>query len=185
MVLVVGSKKCSGCAAEKALLAFDKHPRGKYGYASRCKDCKAAYNKARYAADPERSKENKRKHYYANPEAKKEYSRKWYAENTERALSGAASWVTNNRGKSNAIKKRYKTAKANACPAWLDAWDLFVMEEFYYKATRLKELTGQEYHVDHIHPLQGETVSGLHVPWNLQILTARANIQKSNNLWFW
>jgi hypothetical protein len=61
--------------------------------------------------------------------------------------------------------------------AWADAE---AMDRFYQEAKRLTQETGVRHHVDHVIPINGELVSGLHVETNLQILTASENSKKSN-----
>lgn len=87
-----------------------------------------------------------------------------------------------NRGKINAAASKRRALKLKATPKWLTEQDLKQIEELYEIAQAFKLYTGQEYHVDHIVPLKGENVCGLHVPWNLQILEASENIRKSNKL---
>ncbi len=77
--------------------------------------------------------------------------------------------------------KRY-AAKIQATPKWLTKAHFKEMEWFYIEAARLTKETGIKHEVDHIVPLQGENVRGLHVPWNLQILTKSENIIKGNKL---
>lgn len=83
------------------------------------------------------------------------------------------------------LKQRYKDSvkranKENRTPSWLTFEQKVEIESFYYKAMRYEEEYGIKYHVDHIVPLNGENVSGLHVPWNLQVLSAKENLRKSN-----
>lgn len=51
---------------------------------------------------------------------------------------------------------------------------------FYNEAARLTWRTGTPHHVDHVIPLQGQNVSGLHVPENMRVIPALENIRKSN-----
>lgn len=89
--------------------------------------------------------------------------------------------------KANPHRVRASASKRRACirqrlPGWLTCEDFELIEGFYSIAAELQASTGIEHHVDHILPLQGRYVSGLHVPSNLQVLTAKENLSK-NNRW--
>lgn len=65
-------------------------------------------------------------------------------------------------------------------PKWLSKEQIKEIASFYVMAKELEKVFTWKQCVDHIVPLQGKTVSGLHVPWNLQILSASMNIEKGN-----
>lgn len=67
-------------------------------------------------------------------------------------------------------------------PSWLTQDQLAEMRDAYWEAARLTEQTGVAHEVDHIVPRTSEVVSGLHVPWNLQVLTRTENRKKGNRL---
>jgi hypothetical protein len=79
----------------------------------------------------------------------------------------------------NAIRR---SRKIQACPKWVTKEDHERIKETYKKAISLSKTTGIKFEVDHIIPLQGEIVCGLHVPWNLQVIPKSENIKKSNKL---
>ena len=91
-------------------------------------------------------------------------------------------WAKRNPGKviENANKRRKDFARR--VPQWLTLEQRAQINEFYLEAARLSDLEGQPYHVDHIIPLRGKTVSGLHVPWNLQVLSGAENLSKGHKL---
>jgi len=75
-------------------------------------------------------------------------------------------------------KIRRAIARSGALPAWLGPDELWLMEEAYSFAAEKTKITGIKWEVDHVYPLQGKVVSGLHVPSNLQIIPAKMNRQK-------
>lgn len=82
--------------------------------------------------------------------------------------------------KINAYFAKRRALKLQRTPKWLTIDDFRFMKLFYTEAAILYKKTGIKYHVDHIVPLQGKNVSGLHVPWNLQLLTGFENCSKNN-----
>jgi hypothetical protein len=89
-------------------------------------------------------------------------------------------WFKSNAGIAKAKRARRRASMANATPDWLTAIQKAQIAEFYEIATALEAQTGIKRHVDHIVPLKANSISGLHVPWNLQILTAHENLSKRN-----
>lgn len=76
----------------------------------------------------------------------------------------------------------YHAAKLQRTPTWLTEDDHWIIEQAYDIAVRRSEATNIMWHVDHIIPLQGKTVCGLHVPWNMQVITEVENKRKGNRL---
>lgn len=96
-----------------------------------------------------------------------------------RDLEDNRQYMRNNRDKYSFYLSLYRSKKLKATPKWLTEKHLNKISEFY---TSAKELSNDTlvYEVDHIIPLQGNNVCGLHVPWNLQILERSENRKKSN-----
>lgn len=113
----------------------------------------------------------------AHPEKLREATRKWREQNRDSSRLTARLWKKNNPAKHAAINMKRKAAKLQRTVAWAD---LKKIEAVYEEAIRLTNETGILHHVDHIIPLQGDLVSGLHVETNLQVLTAEANMIKGN-----
>jgi 5-methylcytosine-specific restriction endonuclease McrA len=78
----------------------------------------------------------------------------------------------------NARRRRFR----QATPTWLTAEQKMEIRLQYRLAIEMSRRAGKQYVVDHVIPLQGETVCGLHVPWNMEVITQEENLQKSNKL---
>jgi len=158
----MNKKKCSACSKTLDISMFHKAKAKKDGLRSECKSCKSAHDKAWREVNSER--------HLAN-------AKSWNEANSERKKVNDKAWLKNNLDKHNASNAKYRAAKLQATGPWTNTAKI---QEFYTEAKRLEELTGIEFHVDHIYALQGVDVCGLHTHHNLQILTATDNISKGN-----
>ena len=100
-------------------------------------------------------------------EVKREYQTAWKERN--------ATWV-----KADTKSRRRKHREAT--PRWLSKAQKATMREIYKIAITMTQTTGEQYVVDHIVPLRSHEVCGLHVPWNLRVITQDENLKKSNKL---
>jgi hypothetical protein len=103
-----------------------------------------------------------------------------YARNRERYLEGKKLYRQANKGKINALVTARKTAVRLRTPKWLTDIDFERIKTQYKLAEILTKLHNEPWHVDHVIPLQGKLVSGLHTPSNLQVLRGKDNIAKKN-----
>ena len=98
-------------------------------------------------------------------EDKKLYQSRWKAKNSV--------WV-------KADTKARRRKHRQATPPWLTRKQKTEIRQLYQIAITMTRTTGEQYVVDHIVPLRGESVCGLHVPWNLRVVTREENLKKSN-----
>ena len=81
--------------------------------------------------------------------------------------------------KYNTVARR-RAARIQRIPKWLTKDDLWLIKEAYELAALRTKMFGFKWHVDHIIPLQGKTVSGLHMIENLQVIPEKHNLSKHN-----
>lgn len=190
-------KRCCKCATVKDAGCFYANKRVKDGLNSFCIDCHKADNIARKKtkrADPEfRKKERELKAAYrAKTVAERSrYMREWHAKNIEGQTQYRKRYAVDNAEYFVSYRKRNKTkilaktrkrqvAQLQRTPAWLATDDFWLMEQAYELAALRTQMLGYAWHVDHILPLQGKRVSGLHVPQNLSVIPAVQNYKKHN-----
>ncbi len=133
-----------------------------------------------YEKNKERALKSSRAWVAANPEARIAIIRKYAEANRERERMRAVAYRKVNKDKVAAHCRRRQATKIGATPKWADS---FLMTEAYHLARLRGAATGFKWHVDHIVPLRGKLVCGLHVEANLQVIPAKQNWSKNNRIW--
>jgi hypothetical protein len=183
---LVDSKRCSKCAESKPLDQFNKERSKLRAY---CKACHSRGVVQWQRDNPEKAKAKHLKWRRANgiaapqpamprdeyAERRRQSRRKWEAANPDKMQQARAQWAEANPERLRAIVRHRQAKKAQRTPAWADRE---AMVAFYAEAKRLTDITGTKHEVDHIVPLNGENVCGLHWEGNLQVLTKAENRRK-------
>jgi len=162
-------KRCWKCQEQKPLFLFGKNKYKKDGLAAECKDCK---------------KEQDKNYFFKNKEKINNKAKQWYKDNTEYAKQKSSlnskKWRTENKEKNCSKSNRYRALKLQAVPKWVDEEGMWLIDEAYSLAKLRSKVTKNKWHVDHIVPLKGRNVCGLHVIENLQVILATQNFKKGN-----
>jgi 5-methylcytosine-specific restriction endonuclease McrA len=131
---------------------------------------------------------------YNKREDVKEKKSDWYQANKERVIAAAYTrpaeqlrayrnaWKQNNLVQVRADTKARRRKHRQATPPWLTRKQKSEIRGLYQMAITMTQTTGEQYVVDHIVPLRSDEVCGLHVPWNLRVITQEENLKKSNKL---
>lgn len=131
---------------------------------------------------------------YNRREEVKDKKNDWYLQNRDRVIEAAATrplhikreyqqaWKDRNLVWVRADTKARRRKHRQATLPWLSRKHKSEIRELYKMAITMTQTTGEQYVVDHIYPLRSDVVCGLHVPWNLRVVTQAENLRKSNTL---
>lgn len=165
------TKKCKDCLEVKPIKEFYLKRSTSDGRSTWCKVCHGVRTKTRFKerrADPkfvEAESARIKAWRVANPLKYTEASKRYRVNNPDVVANAVAA---------------YRSGKANRTPTWLSEDDEWMLQEVYALAVLRTKLLGFSWEVDHIIPLHGRTVSGLHTPFNLQVIPMLDNRVKSN-----
>jgi hypothetical protein len=144
---------------------------------------KRAENSRRWKQNnPERVRMLERVRRQSNPELGRRNARAHYYRHRERELIRQKIWRMANKGVVNAFTAKRKADLLQRTPFWLSTDDLWLLQEAYLLAQQRTALTGFVWHVDHVIPLRGKKVSGLHVPTNIRVIPGLDNLRKGNRM---
>ena len=148
-----------------------------------CPAAKKIFAHIHYIQNSNEYKEKAKDWHLKNPEAKVFYfskaevkiaararTRKWNAANPERKRQMDLEFKENNKALITSYKAKRRATLRQAMPSWLTQDQILQIRAIYAEAKRLSDETGIPHDVDHIVPLAGKIVSGLHVPWNLRAI---------------
>jgi uncharacterized Zn finger protein (UPF0148 family) len=172
-------KHCHKCGLDKPLEAFALLKTGKR-YCI-CRQCKAAAKKTWAANNAAHVLDYQRKFFKENPEKKIDQNRRRYARHKKRMNAQATLYTKKNIERIRPWQTAYQVARREyvrkATPLWADHKRILQI----YREAAAKRSAGGEWHVDHIVPIRGRNVCGLHVPENLRIIPGAENRNKFNH----
>jgi len=154
-------KECSKCKEKKNFTEFYRR-KERNGYKSHCKSCES---------------EHKKEYYKKNKAHIRSRNDQWKKDNPDKHNKNFRKWRINNLDIMNA---HCSAARAKRIKRYVDWADSQYIKDLYRNAKEASKIFGIDYEVDHVIPLQGKYVSGLHVEDNLQILPSFENRTKSN-----
>jgi len=177
-------KQCNKCNKELELSCF--YFRKDYNnYRNNCIECEKKKANDFYNNNKQHCSERAKKYYIKNKEHLKNKSRlQWESiKNTEEYKTWKVLYGVKYRDKNRAFltarEAKRRATKLKATPSYADLDNIRIV---YEKAKWLETITGLKYEVDHVIPLQGKNVCGLHIWENLQLLEKSLNCSKSNKL---
>lgn len=129
-----------------------------------------------------RNKKIQRNKAYAqqNREKMNQRNRDWSKRNPQSKYESQRRWRQNNPDYVNHLTRLRQTSIIKRTPHWLTDCDFILIKNKYELAKKKTQSTGEKWVVDHILPLRGELISGLHVPANLRVIKESTNLRKSN-----
>ncbi len=176
------NRVCNSCKLELSLDSYHNCKNLPLGKTYTCKPC-AKLRSIKWNSDnKEKKKVQGKLHYEDNKEVYKQKAKElaWAKHNPEKSRDRARKRYEGDPSiYFKTVAMRRKRVK-QATPTWLSHTQIDAMQDMYVRCATVTKLTGNKHHVDHIVPLKGINVCGLHVPWNLRIIPAEMNIAKSN-----